>query len=101
MSRIVYAKDEDIDLSYEVINDCLFVHVVFERFNKAILSKTRIAWERMLIDAYFDGWEQVFTYTKDPRIINLIGGATEMFDDKLNEINMRMFKWDLTQSVLE
>jgi len=93
-SRVIYAEDENLSLSYEVLNDCLYVHVVLHAFNKHVFERLRAAWEHMKMDAYMDGWEYIFTYTKDPRIVSLIGGAEEIVSDELPK-GIKVFKWEL------
>ncbi len=94
-NRIVLFSDEDMKLSYEVIQENLFIHVEYDNFSKSILNKTRKLWKEFLLRAFFDGWEEIFTYTKDPRIVKMIGGAEELYDSKLQRLGLRMFKWDL------
>lgn len=93
MSR--YYDDSNIHIGYEEINGYLFVHVTFTTFSKEILTKLKKVWWEFQARAYFDGYEEIFTYTQDDRIIKLVGGATEINDKELDRINYRMFKWEL------
>lgn len=95
MSKIIYAEDKDLQLWVELIDECLFVHVNLRRFGKDVLDKLKVAWDHLRVASYFDGWEAIYTYTKDPRIVNIIGGAEELADPKLKKVGVRMFKWDL------
>ena len=94
--KAVYAQDDSLKLWVEVINECLFVHVQLYQFDKGVLERLKVAWKHLQTAAYFDGWEEIFTYTKDPRIVNIIGGAEELdVPDKLTNAGFRMFKWEL------
>lgn len=95
MSKAIYAEDKDLQLWVEVINGCLFVHVNLRRFNEKVLKKLKVAWGHLQQAAYFDGWEEIFTYTKDARIVNVVGGAKEVVDERLKPTGLRVFKWDL------
>lgn len=96
MSKAIYAEDKDLQLWVEVLNECLFVHVNLRRFDKKVLEKLRVAWEHLQTAAYFDGWEAIYTYTKDPRIVNIIGEAVEVeVSSKVKEAGVRLFKWEL------
>lgn len=94
MSKAIYAEDDDLQLWVEVVNDCLFVHVHLHKFSPPVLNKLKVAWEHLQTASYFDGWEQIFTYTKDPRIVSLIGGAEEVVSKDL-PTGWRMFQWEL------
>ncbi len=98
MSKRLYRDDEEFQLWYEVINEELFVHVHIYSFNKTVLRDIKETFALLLIDAYFDGWEDVFTYTEDDRIVRLVGGGAievGVNDPKLKSLGLRMFKWVL------
>jgi hypothetical protein len=83
--------------SFEEINDCLFVHVVFTLgVKKETFNKLKEVWHDFYWRAYFDGWPAIFTYTADSRIVDMVGGATEVGQDsnELKALGLRMFKWD-------
>jgi len=91
MSRRAFYADEDFVLSLEELNEQPFVHVTFSRFNKNVYKKLLEQWKEVLMRFYYLGYLQIFTYTKDPRIVNLVGGA-----DKIGEYEgYEVYKWDL------
>jgi hypothetical protein len=91
--RKTYYEDDDIRVYLENINDNVFIHVGIFNMSKNILSKIKEKWAEVAIKMYFLGYEELFAYTKDRRIINLIGGAEKIGQEKDYEV----YKWDLRQ----
>ena len=99
--RYKYFDDGNIHVDLEEIDGCLFAHIAFTKFSKSILSKAKQIWWELRCRAYFDGYEEIFSYTKDARMADMIGGGyTEVGEDSQELINSgyRMFKWELIQS---
>lgn len=91
MSKVYY-EDDDIRVWTENINDQAFIHVGIFNMTKGVLEKIKEKWGELIISLYFEGYENVFTYTKDNRIIKLIGGAEYVDSAKGYEV----WKWDLS-----
>ncbi len=68
-------ENEDFVLSLENINSLPFVHLVCNKFDKKIFKDIKERWSELLVTLYFDGYEEVYTYTKDLRIPNMLGGG--------------------------
>lgn len=88
----VYYEDNDIRVWTENINDQAFIHVGIFNMTKNVLGKIKEKWGELIISLYFEGYENVYTYTKDNRIIKLIGGAE--YIDTAGEYEV--WKWDLS-----
>lgn len=73
--RKTYYEDDDFKVYLEYFYDQLFIHVHIHNFNKAVLKRVKEKWAEIMLDAWFEGFENVFTYTKDNRIIEMIGNA--------------------------
>lgn len=99
MSRTTFYRTKDYTLSFENINGYLFVHIGVRNFSKAILTSMKKAWWEFSRYAYFEGYEEIFAYTCDPRIAKMVGGAVEIGQDDPDLVNtgLRMFKWELIQ----
>lgn len=94
--RNVFCTDPDFILKWEKLNDQLFVHIEILQVTPKIISKIKKAWLRFQAQAYFEGYENIYTYTEDPRIVTIVGGAIELKDEKLNNApGWRVFKWEL------
>lgn len=96
MSRSVFVADDDFILKWEKINDQLFVHIEVVNASKSMWERVKDAWLRFQAQAYFEGYEAIYTYTKDERVVKMIGGAHPLTDERLGAIpGWRMFKWEL------
>lgn len=73
--RKTYYQDEDFRVYLEYFSDQLFVHVHIHNFNRDVLKRIKEQWSLVMIDAFMEGFENVFAYTKDNRIIKMIGNA--------------------------
>lgn len=91
--RKTYYEDDDIRVYLENINEHVFIHVGIFNMSKSILDKIKEKWGEVVVKMYFLGYEELFTYTKDRRIINLIGGAEKVGQERDYEV----YKWDLRQ----
>lgn len=91
--RKTYYEDDDFRVYLEYFADNLVVHVVIFKASIPTIRRIKEVWSEVMINAWFEGFEDVFAYTKDPRIINIIGGA-----EKVKQIDdMEVWKWDLRQ----
>lgn len=93
LNRRTYIETDDYRIWLEDINDQMFVHVTIYNSTKNVIESIKEGWAELLIDAYFQGYEDVFTYTQDNRIIKLIGGAIKVGQHEDYEV----WKWELKQ----
>lgn len=93
LNRRTYYENDDFRIWLEDINDQLFVHVAIYNATPSVVKTIKERWAELMIDCWFDGYEDVFTYTKDNRIIKQIGGAEKIGQHEDYEV----WKWDLRQ----
>ena len=93
LNRRTYYETDDYRIWMEDINDQLFIHVAIYNSTKTVVTEIKEKWAELMIDAYFNGYEDVFTYTQDNRIIKMIGGATNI--GQYNDYEV--WKWELKQ----
>lgn len=91
--RKTYYKDEDIHVYLEEIDEQVFLHVGIQNMSKSILKKIKEKWGEVVIRMYYAGYNEAYAYTKDNRIINLIGGADKIGEHKGYEV----YRWALKQ----
>jgi hypothetical protein len=89
--RKTYYEDDDIRVYLENIDNNVFIHVGIFNMSKSILRKIKEKWGEVVIKMYFLGYEELFAYSKDKRIINMIGGAELIGQGGEYEV----YKWDL------
>lgn len=92
LNRRTYKETDDFRIWLEDINEQLVVHVEIYNSTKSVIKQIKEGWAELLIDSYFDGYEDIFTYTTDNRIIKLIGGAEKVGEYEDYEV----WKWDLS-----
>lgn len=90
--KTVYYEDNDIKIVLEEIGEQMFIHVGIFNMTKEILNKIREKWGEVVISLYFEGYENLYTYTKDNRIVKLIG-SPEYVD---TADGIEVWKWDLS-----
>lgn len=93
LNRRTYEETDDYKVWLEDINDQLFIHVAIYNPSKSVIQGIKEAWANIILDAWFDGYEDVFTYTRDSRIIRMIGGAEKIGQHEDYEV----WKWELKQ----
>lgn len=91
LNRRTYEETDDYKVWMEDIGEQLFIHVAIYNVTKEVIGQVKEAWANIMLDAWFDGYEEVFTYTKDSRIINIIGGAHKIGEHEDYEV----WKWEL------
>lgn len=91
MKRTTYYEDDDIRVFIEDIQDQMFVHVAIFNANKSVIEKVKEKWGEVVMKVYLDGYDNLFTYTKDNRIVNMIGGAERIGQYK----DFEVYKWEL------
>lgn len=91
INRKTYYVDDNFKVYLEEINEQIAIHVAIGNFSKAIFKDIKRVWAEILVKMYFLGYEEVFAYTKDNRIIKMIGGAKMIGQHQDYEV----WKWEL------
>lgn len=91
LNRRTYIETDNYRVWLEDISDQLFVHVAIYNPTREVIAEIKEAWGNVVLDAWFDGYEDLFTYTKDSRIIKMIGGAEKIGEHDGYEV----WKWEL------
>lgn len=89
--RRTYYEDDDIKVYLENIDNQVFIHVGIYNMSKSILKKIKEKWGEVIIRIWAAGYDEAYCYTKDNRIINLIGGADKIGDHQGYEV----YRWAL------
>lgn len=89
--RRTYFEDDDLHLYLENINDQVFIHIVLNKFSKSIFKKMMQKWGEVVLKMYNLGYEELFTYTKDNRVVKLVGGAELIGKHEGYEV----YRWEL------
>lgn len=95
MHRIgVLCETDSFVAKGEVYNNLLFLHCEVKKNTKSALKEILSGLEILKEEAYLAGWDEMYTYTQNPRWVRLLGGIylTEIvIDEKRYEV----YKWEL------
>lgn len=91
MQRKTYYEDDNFRVYLEEINGEVAIHVAIFTFSKSIFKQIRSVWAEVALKMYFLGYEKLFAYTKDNRIIKMIGGAKMLKEVEDYEV----WEWEL------
>lgn len=89
--RRSYYKDDDFEVVLEHADGRVFVHVGIDRATKGAIKRIQQKWGEVVFKVYRAGFTELYTYTDDPRIVRMIGGAELIGKTELHEV----YKWDL------
>lgn len=92
MERKTYYENEDFKVYLEDINDQVFIHVAIYNATKSVVKDIKRVWSEVVVKLYFEGYEQLFAYTMDNRIVKMIGGAKKIGQHQKYEV----WEWDLS-----
>ncbi len=95
--RRTYFENDNFRIYLEEIQGNVFVHVAIHNATVSVVKDIKEKWTEIVLRMYFLGYEELFAYTNDSRIIELIGGATKVADNiKFQNKNYEVWKWDLS-----
>lgn len=69
----VWHESEEYIIEWQHLNEHLFIHVQIFEFSKRILKEMRKHFEEIKEQAKSQGYEFLFSFTKDERVIRLAG----------------------------
>lgn len=87
-----YFKDDNFEVVLEHTDGRFFVHVGIFKATKTSIKKIKEKWGEIVFGLYREGYDELYTYTKDSRIVKMIGGAEFLGIADAHEV----YKWDLT-----
>lgn len=95
--RRTYCENDDYKIYLEEIKDNIFIHVAIHKATPSIIKEIKEKWADIVVDMYFEGYEDLYAYTKDNRIIKMIGGAKRIAENvKFQRDYYEVWKWDLS-----
>lgn len=95
--RRTYFENDDYRIYLEEIQGNVFIHVVIFNATPSIVKQIKEKWAEIVVRMYFLGYEELFCYTADSRIVEIIGGATKIAENvKFQNKNYEVWKWDLS-----
>lgn len=87
-----YYQDGNVDIYLEHAEGRVYLHASIKKPSKEALQLIKGKWGEVILKMYRAGYDEAYTYTKDPRLVKMIGGA-----EKIGEVDSyEVYKWDLT-----
>jgi len=95
--RRTYFENNDYKVYLEEISGNVFIHVSIYHATRSVIKQIKETWGEIVLRMYFLGYEDLFCYTADNRIIKMIGGATKVAENvKFQKKDYEVWKWDLS-----
>jgi hypothetical protein len=77
-------QDDDLIVQAEIIEGNPYLHCTILEFKKSVMKRTRVVWEDIKEGFYYEGFDNIYSISPNPRFIKFIGGAlVEQLDDEL------------------
>lgn len=93
--KAVYHEDDNFTLTVELVDDIPFIHLALYKASKSILDSVSRKWAEVKALAYFDGYEAIYTYTKDERMFKLFNPTKILGDYEYNGEKYKVAEWVL------
>lgn len=95
--RRTFFENDDYKIYLEEIQDNVFIHVAIYNPTPSNIKEIKKKWGDIVVRMYFLGYEDLYTYTKDNRIVKMIGGAILVAENvKFQNEEYEVWKWDLS-----
>ena len=90
-----YYEDEDALVRLEEVDEQLFVHVKLLKASKEIMENLLKVWSEIKAKAYWDGYEAIYTYTNDDRMLEFFPFGKVLVEIEYKGKKMRVVEWAL------
>lgn len=89
--RQTWYEDETYAITYEEIEGQIYVHANLEQVSKSVIEDLKEKWAAFKERLYWLGYENVFTYTRDKRVPEIVGG------ELIGEVKggVKVYRWVL------
>jgi len=94
ISKVFY-DDDQITLKLEEVDAHLMVHLVIKKALPSSIKKARIVFQEIKERAYWQGYEQIYTYTKDDRMLKFFGANKVISNVEYKGETYKVVQWDL------
>lgn len=90
-------KDDDLEFKLEECDGVYLIHCTTTNANLSTLKKGRQIFNHMLNVCSFFGCEEVFTYTQEPKFVELTDNPIYLQRIEVEEEEYEVYKWELKQ----
>lgn len=93
--RWTYFENDDFTLSLEEANGELYVHLALDHVSKTSINEVRRVWEEIKYECFWLGYENIYSYTSDMRVVKLFEGWSPIGKVNYNETEYEIVRWEL------
>lgn len=68
----IYESNDIVNVELEEMNELLFAHIDVKIFGKEVLLYIQSLWEQLQFDAWANGYDEVFIYSKNDKFVSLL-----------------------------
>lgn len=90
-----FYDDDDLTVTLEEADGNLMAHVAIRNASKSIINKMLKIWEDIQYRAYWQGYEEIYTYSNEPRMFDIVKGGTEVGEFDKDGTKYKVWKWEL------
>lgn len=90
--------DENFDVQVEEREGMLFLHCEVENFSKSVLKQMKAVMEEIKLACFYNGWNQIFSYTPNPKFGRLMGGK-KIDEFTVSGKHYEVMVWELEQQL--
>lgn len=90
-----FYNDGDIIITLEEADGNLMAHVTINSASKASVEELLRQWNDIKHRAYWQGYEEIYTYSGEPRMFNLVRGGQEVGEFEKDGQTYKVWKWEL------
>lgn len=91
----LFYRTSDFQIKLELVDGELFVHLTLWKVNRHILDDVLKVWAEIKARAYWQGYEAIYTYTRDTRMFKFFPFAEIVGTIEWNGESYEVAKWEL------
>lgn len=91
-----FYKDDDLTVTLEEGDGNLMAHVAVHSASKSSIGRILEIWDDIRNRAYWQGYEEIYTYSNEPRMFEIVKGGEQVGEFEKDGIKYKVWKWDLT-----
>lgn len=93
--KYIFYSDEKLLVTLEKLDGYVLAHVSIFSPDKKTIKRLLEIWVEILARAYWQGYEEIYTYTKDERMLKIVKGGEIIGEYERNGEIFKVVKWDL------
>lgn len=90
-----FYSDDDLTVTLEEADGNLMAHVVLYSASKASINRVLQVWQEIKERAYWQGYEEIYTYSNEPRMFDIVKGGEQVGEFEKDGIKYKVWKWEL------